>query len=83
MEFEAAGWTALQQQSVDGGRGANPTRLGLARGKQYLQLLVYAWKITGEGNGRTGTKEHVHCLAAAVLTIAICNVSITMHITIN
>ena len=57
--FEAAGWTALRQQSVFGGRSANPTRLELARGKQYLQLLAYAWKITPEGKGRSGNNYRV------------------------
>lgn len=57
--FDAAGWTALKQQSVHGGRSVNPTRVDLARGRQYLQLLVYAWKITGEGKGRVGTNYRI------------------------
>lgn len=52
--FGAAGWKVLRHESVHGGRSVNPTRLDLARGKQSLQLIVYAWKITGEGKGRTG-----------------------------
>jgi hypothetical protein len=57
--FDAAGWTALVQQGVHGGRSVNPSRVDLARGKQYLQLLVYAWKITGEGKGRSGDNYRI------------------------
>lgn len=57
--FDLAGWKALRQQSVHGGRSVNPTRVDLARGKQYLQLLVYAWKITGEGKGRVGSNYRI------------------------
>jgi len=57
--FSAAGWTPLVQQSVHGGRSVNPTRVDLARGKQYLQLLVYAWKITSEGKGRSGDNYRI------------------------
>lgn len=57
--FRAAGWTATRQERVSGSRAANPTRVDLARGKQQLKLLVYAWKITGEGKGRTGTNYRI------------------------
>jgi hypothetical protein len=57
--FDVAGWKALTQQSVHGGRSVNPSRVDLARGKQYLQLLVYAWRITGEGKGRAGSNYRI------------------------
>jgi hypothetical protein len=57
--FDVAGWKALKQQSVHGGRSVNPTRVDLARGKQYLHLLVYAWRITGEGKGRAGSNYRI------------------------
>lgn len=57
--FETAGWKVLKQESVHGGRSVNPTRVDIARGKQYLQLLIYAWKITGEGKGRVGTNYRI------------------------
>lgn len=56
--FEQAGWKIYRQQEVFG-RGANPTRLGLMAGHERLELLVYAWKITGEGAGRTGTNYRI------------------------
>lgn len=55
--FAAAGWTAVSERV---GRGPNPTRLDLRRGrKQGLSLLAYAWKVTGEGKGRTGTNFRI------------------------
>jgi hypothetical protein len=42
------------------GRSPNPTRADLMRGRrERLALLVYAWKITGEGKGRTGTNYRI------------------------
>jgi hypothetical protein len=57
--FDKAGWKAISQQSLHGGRSVNPTRVDLARGKQFLQLLVYAWRITGEGKGRAGSNYRI------------------------
>jgi hypothetical protein len=57
--FNGAGWKVLKQESVHGGRSVNPTRVDLARGKQYLKLVVYAWKITGEGKGRAGSNYRI------------------------
>lgn len=55
--FQTAGWTVASERV---GRGPNPTRLDLKRGrKQGLSLLAYAWKITGEGKGRTGTNFRI------------------------
>lgn len=56
--FEQSNWKIHRQQEVFG-RGANPTRLGLSAGHERLELLVYAWKITGEGAGRSGTNYRV------------------------
>jgi hypothetical protein len=57
--FTRASWVATKQERVSGGRTSNPTRLDLARGKQHLKLLVYAWKITGEGKGRAGDNYRI------------------------
>ena len=55
--FTAAGWTVGSDRV---GRGPNPTRLDFQRGrKQRLSLLAYAWKITGEGKGRSGTNFRI------------------------
>lgn len=54
-----AGWTVATRESVAGGRSVNPTRFDLIRGKQRFQLLAYAWKITGEGLGRSGTNYRI------------------------
>jgi hypothetical protein len=49
--LEAAGWTIIdiQRESVT---SANPTRLSLRRGRRRIPLLVYAWNISDEGEGR-------------------------------
>jgi hypothetical protein len=55
--FQAIGWTVGSERV---GRGPNPTRLDLQRGrKQRLSLLAYAWRITGEGKGRSGTNFRI------------------------
>ncbi|NEN05861.1 hypothetical protein G3T36_08240 [Diaminobutyricibacter tongyongensis] len=56
--FERAGWKIFRQQEVFG-RGANPTRLGIIAGHERLEMLVYAWRITGEGAGRKGTNYRI------------------------
>lgn len=57
--FEQAGWTVTARARVNGA-SPNPTRVDLARGKrQGLALLIYAWKVTGEGKGRTGTNYRI------------------------
>ena len=40
-------------------RGPNPMLLHIRRGQRRLHLLVYAWKITDEGQGRVGTGRRV------------------------
>jgi hypothetical protein len=57
VAFQTAGWTVGNERV---GRGPNPTRLNLQRGrKQRLSLLAYAWRITGEGKGRRGTNFRI------------------------
>jgi hypothetical protein len=51
--FAAVGWRVEFQQAVSG-KAANPTRVDFAHGRARLRLLVYAWRITGEGAGRRG-----------------------------
>ena len=46
-----AGWTIGEQSRAF--TGPNPTLLHIRRGERRLQLLVYAWRITGEGRGRS------------------------------
>ncbi|WP_104091799.1 hypothetical protein [Arthrobacter sp. GMC3] len=57
--FSNAGWAVTSRESVGGGRSVNPTRVDLAYGKQRLLLLAYAWKITPEGKGRSGTNYRI------------------------
>ena len=58
--FESEGWVVAKREPVTvGGRSPNPTRVDLARGRQRLKLIVYAWKITGEGQGRRGTNYRI------------------------
>lgn len=52
--FSKHGWTEVSKETVSGGRSPNPTRVDLAFGKQRLSLVLYAWKVTGEGKGRSG-----------------------------
>ncbi len=57
--FSDQGWTVVTQEPVHG-RSPNPTRVDLVRGRrERLALLVYAWKVTGEGQGRTGTNYRI------------------------
>lgn len=57
--FRDRGWTVVTQEAVYG-HSPNPTRVDLARGRhEHLALLVYAWKVTGEGKGRTGTNYRI------------------------
>ena len=48
--LEDAGWTIGERSRAF--TGPNPTLLHIRRDKRRLQLIVYAWKITGEGQGR-------------------------------
>lgn len=52
--FAERGWRESSKVRVSGGRSPNPTRVDLAFGKQQLSLVMYAWKVTGEGKGRSG-----------------------------
>jgi hypothetical protein len=56
--FELAGWTPVLREKVNDS-SPNPTRADLARGKQRLPLLIYAWRVTGEGKGRVGTDYRI------------------------
>jgi hypothetical protein len=57
--FSDQGWTVVTREPVHG-RSPNPTRANLARGRHArLALLVYAWKVTGEGKGRAGTNYRI------------------------
>lgn len=57
--FGKAGWTVAARESVAGGRSVNPSRVDLVRGKQHFLLLAYAWRITPEGKGRSGTNYRI------------------------
>ncbi len=58
--LQQRGWTVPARQRVaESGHGPNPTRLDLARGKARQHLLAYAWRITGEGKGRSGTNYRI------------------------
>lgn len=58
-KFSDQGWTVATQEPVYG-RSPNPTRTDLVRGRrERLALLVYAWKVTGEGKGRAGTNYRI------------------------
>lgn len=53
--FAQQDWVLAGAERVSGGRGANPTRVDIVLGRrQRLALMLYAWKITGEGKGRSG-----------------------------
>lgn len=52
--FRSNGWAALSTERVSGKGSPNPTRVDLGFARQRLPLMMYAWKLTGEGNGRTG-----------------------------
>jgi hypothetical protein len=57
--FSDQGWIVTAQEPVHG-RSPNPTRADLMRGRrERLALIVYAWKVTGEGKGRTGTNYRI------------------------
>jgi hypothetical protein len=58
-KFSDQGWIAVAQEPVYK-RSPNPTRVNLARGRrERLSLLVYAWRVTGEGKGRRGTDYRI------------------------
>ncbi|WP_244520169.1 hypothetical protein [Arthrobacter crystallopoietes] len=57
--FEKAKWQIVARESIFGGNSVNPTRVDLARGKQRFALLAYAWKVTGEGRGRSGNNYRI------------------------
>lgn len=57
--FEDRGWQVLNRAALSGGKNPNPTELDLVRRKQRLRLIVYAWKISGEGKGRSGTNYRI------------------------
>lgn len=63
-KFSEAGWTVAARESVSGGRSVNPTRVDIARGKRRFSLLAYAWKITHEGKGRSGTNYRIQTTRA-------------------
>ena len=46
-----AGWAVIARSPL--GKGSNPSRLHIRRGRRDLRLLVYAWRITSEGKGRS------------------------------
>jgi len=49
--LEQAGWLLVEQRQFFP-TGPNPTVLVARRGRRTLRLLVYAWRITDEGQGR-------------------------------
>lgn len=58
--FDRHAWTRLAVEPLSGRPSMpNPSRVDLVRGKQRLSLIAYAWKITGEGKGRTGTDYRI------------------------
>lgn len=58
--FSDRGWMVVTREPVYGRRSPNPTRVDLVRGRrERLPLLVYAWRVTGEGKGRTGTNYRI------------------------
>lgn len=58
--LQRRGWSVPRREQVsEGRRGPNPTRIDLVRGKARQHLLVYAWRITGEGKGRSGTNYRI------------------------
>ena len=52
-----AGWAISERTPLF--TSPNPTLLHIRRGRRSLQLLVYAWKITSEGKGRSRTDLRV------------------------
>ena len=56
-DLRKAGWIIGERSHVF--TGPNPTLLHIRRGKRRLHLLVYAWRITGEGKGRSRTDLRV------------------------
>lgn len=57
--FRDAGWIVAARESIFGGRSVNPSRIDLVRDQDHHSFLAYAWKITGEGLGRTGTNYRI------------------------
>jgi restriction-modification system family protein len=49
--LSGANWTVVTSARL--GTGPNPTRAEIRRGRLHRRLLVYAWRITPEGKGRT------------------------------
>lgn len=56
--LEERGWGTVSRQPVSG-RSPNPTRVDLMHGPRGLPLVVYAWKVTGEGKGRSGNNYRI------------------------
>jgi hypothetical protein len=53
-----AGWKTIARTPVNG-KATNPTRVDLKKGRSTLPLLVYVWKVTGEGAGRKGLNYRI------------------------
>ena len=53
--FRGAAGPPAPRETVGGGRSGQPHAARPRQREAALRLLVYAWKITGEGKGRTGT----------------------------
>lgn len=50
--LRANGWSVTREEQPTG--GPKPTLLEVRRSKQRLGFLVYAWNVSGEGEGRPG-----------------------------
>jgi hypothetical protein len=61
--LEAKGWKKVEYRPLDSG-SANPSVLVLRRGRDTRRFLVYAWRITGEGKGRSKTDFRVQTTRA-------------------
>jgi hypothetical protein len=51
-------WVVTRQQPV-ARTGPNPTEVDLRRGQEVQKLLLYAWTVTHEGEGRSGPNQRV------------------------
>lgn len=61
--LEDRGWSAANIQPVFG-RSPNPTRVDLVHAGRGLPLVLYAWKVTGEGRGRRGNNYRIQTTRA-------------------
>jgi hypothetical protein len=61
--LEARGWAVLERARKYSG-SPNPTFLSLRRGRVGARLLVYGWRITGEGKGRKKTDYRIQTTVA-------------------